>query len=96
MDQSLQATLIANYVSERISARAEFGQPNYIEEPGTTLDFVLRKSLKLGVQTAKLSFAARNLLETEHQEYQQAGGERIDVYNYQPGVSYDLSVSIEF
>ena len=95
-DESLQATLIANYVSERISARAEFGQPNYIEDPGTTLDFVLRKSLKLGGQTAKLSFAARNLLETEHSEFQQAGGQRIDVYTYQPGISYDLSLSVEF
>ena len=95
-DESLQATLIANYVSERISARAEFGQPNYVEEPGATLDFVLRKAVKLGGQELKVSFAARNILETEHSEFQQAGGQRIDVYTYQPGVSYDLSVSVEF
>ena len=96
VDKSLQATLIANYVSERITARAEYGQPNYMEDPGTTLDFVLRKGITLGGQELKVSFAARNLLETEHREYQQFGGQRIDVYRYQPGVSYDLGVSIEF
>ena len=95
-DKSLQATLIANHVSERITARAEYGQPNYMEDPGTTLDFVLRKGITLGARELKLSFAARNLLETEHREYQQSGGQRIDVYRYQPGVSYDLGVSIEF
>ncbi len=95
-DESLQATLIANHVSDRIVARAEFGQPSYMEKPGTSLDFVLRKGVKLGGQELKFSFAARNLLETEHQEYQQAAGQRIDVYRYQPGVSYDLGVSVEF
>lgn len=96
-DSGLQATLIANYVSERISARGEFGQPNYIEEPGTTLDFVLRKSFDLGIgDKATLSFSARNLLGTEHQEYQKGGGNRIDVYTYDPGISYNLGISLEF
>ena len=96
VDKSLQATLIANYVSERITARAEYGQPNYMEEPGTALDFVLRKGVKMGGRELKFSFAARNLLETEHREFQQAHGQRIDVYRYQPGISYDLGVSLEF
>ena len=67
-----------------------------MEKPGTSLDFVLRKGVKLGGQELKFSFAARNLLETEHSEFQQAGGQRIDVYTYQPGISYDLSLSVEF
>ena len=33
----LQATLIANHVSERVSARGRPGQPDYMQEPGTTL-----------------------------------------------------------
>lgn len=93
---NLQATLIANYVSERISARGRPGQPDYIEEPGTTVDFVLRKSFAWEKYKPSLNFSARNLLDTEYQEYQEAGGRRIDVYNYKPGISWDVSLSVEF
>ena len=95
-DASLQATLIANYVSERILARGRPGQPDYLDEPGTTLDFVLRKGLDFGRQKGTLSFAARNLLDTDHREYQETGDRRADIYTYSPGISYNLSLSIEF
>ena len=98
-DGRFQATLIGNHVSERISGRGALGsvrQPDTLEEPGTTLDFVLRKSLDWGSYTPSIKFAARNLLGTEYQEYQQAGGQRLDVYRYEPGVSYSLSVSVDF
>ena len=97
-DSDLQATLVANYVSERISVRGRAGQPDYMEKPGTTLDLVVRKGLDLGYQRFKPSirFSARNLLDTRHEEYQQAGGGRIDLYSYKPGISYDFSLSVEF
>lgn len=94
----LQATLIANHVSERISVRGRSGQPDYMEKPGTTVDFVLRKGLNLGYDRFKPSvrFSARNLLNTRHQEYQQSGGSRIDLYSYKPGTSYDLTLTVGF
>jgi TonB-dependent receptor len=96
-DQRLQATLIANHVSDRISARGRPGQPDYLEDPGTTLDFVLRKGMDFGSRyKTTVSFAARNLLDTRYREYQERGGERVDVYTYKPGVSYDVSLSVEF
>src|SRR5690606_29641587 len=97
-DTDLQATLVANYVSERIAVRGRAGQPDYMEKPGTTLDLVLRKGLDFGYQRFKPSirFSARNLLDTRHEEYQQAGGGRIDLYSYKPGISYDFSLSVEF
>src|SRR5690606_15584703 len=69
-DADLQATLVANYVSERISVRGRAGQPDYIEEPGTTLDLVVRKGLDFGYRHFKPSvrFSARNLLDTRHEE----------------------------
>ncbi|NYZ63913.1 TonB-dependent receptor domain-containing protein [Luteimonas deserti] len=96
-----RATLIANYVSDRISVRGRAGQPDYIEDPGVSLDFVLRKGLDLGSfgwNTVKpsLSFSARNLLNTKHEEYQERGGERIDLYTYKPGISWDVSLSFAF
>lgn len=94
----LQATLIANYVSERISVRGRSGQPDYMEKPGTTLDFVLRKGLDFGYDWIKpsLKFSARNLLNTKHEEYQERGGNRIDLYTYKPGISWDLSLTLDF
>ena len=93
----LKATLIANYVSERISARGRPGQPDYLEDPGTTLDFVVRKGLAdWGMFTPSLSFSARNLLDTKYQEYQESAGNRIDIYTYKPGVSWDVSLTLAF
>ena len=91
-----QATLIANYVGERISARGRPGQPDYVEKPGTSLDLVLRKGFNLGTTEMSLGFSARNLLETDYREFQEGGGNRVDVYRYEPGVSYTLSLSASF
>lgn len=90
-----QATLIANYVGERISARGRPGQPDYVENPGASLDLVLRKGFDLGGTEMTLGFSARNLLEADYREYQD-GIERVDVYRYNPGVSYSLSLSASF
>ncbi len=91
-----QATLIANYVGERVSARGRPGQPDYMENPGTSLDFVLRQEFNFGRNPVTLGFSARNLLETDFRQYQQAGGNKVDVYRYEPGVSYTLSLSTSF
>ena len=40
---SEQGTFIMNYVSERSSARGRPGEPDLIQEPGVTLDFVYRR-----------------------------------------------------
>lgn len=91
-----QATLVANHVSERILARGRPGQPDYMEKPGTTLDLVVRKGFDLWDRRGTLAFTARNLLETDHEEYQERGGRRVDVYTYERGVSYSVSLSVDF
>ena len=58
-DASSQATLIVNYVSERISARGLPGQPDYMQRPGTTVDFNLRKGLSWSGYRGEIGFAAR-------------------------------------
>ena len=67
-----------------------------MENPGTSLDFVLRQEFNLGGNAMSLGFSARNLLETDFHEYQQVGGNKVDVYRYEPGVSYTLSLSASF
>lgn len=91
-----QATLIATYVGDRISARGRPGQPDFIQEPGTMLDLVLRKGVDIGNTAVTVGFEARNLLGTEYQEYQELGGGRVDINRYEPGRSFSFSVSASF
>lgn len=95
-DASSQATLILNYVSERISARGLPGQPDYVQRPGTTLDFNLRKRLSWSGYRGEIGFSARNLLDTDFREFQTRDGNRIDLYRYQPGISYEVNLSFSF
>ena len=95
-DTGSQALLLANYASERISARGRPGQPDFLQDPGTMLDLVLRKQLAWGGTAFTLGFEARNLLGTEYKEYQELNGSRIDLNRYELGTSYSLSLSVKF
>ncbi|WP_312137225.1 TonB-dependent receptor domain-containing protein [Brevundimonas sp.] len=94
-----QATLILNYVSERITARgAGTGgarEPDYLQEPGAFLDFVYRKDFTIKGQDMGLAFEARNLLSTDFEEFQEQNG-RILVNAYELGQSFSLSVTARF
>ncbi len=94
-DAKSQATLLLTYVSERISARGAAGFPDFIQEPGTKVDFVYRKGFKALDRDLKFGFEARNLLGTEYQEYQERG-RRIDINKYDLGRSVSVSLSTEF
>lgn len=91
-----QATLVATYVGERISARGRAGQPDFIQEPGTLLDLVVRKGIDFGTTEVTLGLEARNLLDTEYQEYQELGGGRVDINRYDIGRSLQLTLSASF
>ncbi|MDQ3205467.1 MAG: TonB-dependent receptor, partial [Pseudomonadota bacterium] len=91
-----QATLLVGYASERISARGRPGQPDFIQEPGTMVDLVLRKGFNLGTTQMTLAFEARNLLGEEYQEYQELGGGRVDINRYELGTSYSVSLTASF
>ncbi|MGY0504012.1 TonB-dependent receptor domain-containing protein [Luteimonas sp. e5] len=94
-----QAMLIANYVSERITARGRPGQPDYMEKPGLLLDLALRKSFDAdaaGNLRMSVGLSLRNLLGTDHREYQERDGHKVDVNRYAPGRSYSLSLSASF
>lgn len=95
-DSGSQIMLVANHVSDRISARGRPGQPDYQVKPGTQLDLVLRKGFTLGGIDMTVGFSARNLLDTEYREYQTRNGAEVEVNRYDPGVTYSLSLSASF
>ena len=104
---SSQATLLVGYASERINARGINGfdpatggttvvQPDYVQEPGTSVDLVIKKGFTLWNTKMELGFEARNLFNQEFHEFQEYGGGRADVMRYDLGTSYSLSLSASF
>src|SRR3546814_9263726 len=70
---------MVGYASERINARGIRGfdpatgnivvvQPDYLQEPGTMVDLVLKKGFRMWDTDLTLSFEARNILGEEYRE----------------------------
>lgn len=91
-----QATLIANYVSERTSARGRPGEPDLIQEPGISLDFVFRKDFDYAGREYGFAVQLRNLLGEEFLEYQEQGGNRVIINGYDLGTSGSVSLTARF
>ena len=94
-----QATIIVNYVSERVSARGAGGagnrEPDYIQDPGVFVDFVFRKDFEYGGQDLGLAVELRNLLNTDFDEFQELGN-KILINNYELGSSASVSLTARF
>lgn len=94
-----QATIIVNYVSDRITARgagaAGAREPDYIQDPGVFLDFVYRKSFDYAGRELGFSLELRNLLGTDYDELQELGN-RIRINNYTLGRSASVGLSARF
>jgi outer membrane receptor protein involved in Fe transport len=91
-----QATLLAAYASERISARGRPGQPDLIVEPGVIVDFVFRQGFAAFGQDMTFSLEARNLLGEDFEEYQELGGGRVDINTYELGRSFSVGLTVRF
>ncbi len=94
-----QATIIINYVSERITARgagaAGNREPDYIQDPGIFVDFVFRKDFEYGGRDLGLAVELRNLLNTDFDEFQELGN-KILINNYKLGSSASVSLTARF
>jgi outer membrane receptor protein involved in Fe transport len=93
-----QQTFLLNYASTRVVSRGLNGsppQPDVIEKPGFTLDFVARQGVSLFDKEVELKFEARNITGTKHQEFQRSGNNRVDTNSYKVGTTLALSASIK-
>jgi outer membrane receptor protein involved in Fe transport len=91
--RGLQATLLLNYASDRVSNRGRPGFPDVLVRPGMTLDFTFRKIFtnSEGTET-ELMFEARNLLSAEYNEFQRLGTGIVSVNKYALGQSFSLAL----
>lgn len=96
-DANSQATLLVSYASKRVSARASsIDLPDLQQDPGVRLDFVYRKTFVVMDHELAASFEARNLLGTDAEEYQEAGGKRFDTNSYALGTTVSVGLTARF
>jgi len=89
-----QFTVLLNYASERVTQRAG-AQPDFVEDPGLTVDFVARSEIKLGVPM-ELSFEVRNIFGRDNFEFQEIGDNRIEFNTFDVGTRFALGVTANF
>ncbi len=91
-----QQTILVNFASERVTNRGAANQPDIIERPGITLDFVAREGIKLANRDFEVKFEARNLLRKRYQEFQQFDGNKVFYNRYRLGTTFALGASVKF
>ncbi len=98
-DSLSQLTLLASYASERTTYRGARSPiyPDAVEEPGLSIDVVLRQGIRIGGAEAELKLEARNIFETQYRERQDYGEAGIiDVNTYDRGARLSAGLSIRF
>lgn len=94
-DRLQQFTVLLNYASERVTRR-DFQRPDIIEDPGLTVDVVVRSEASFLGNRVELEFEARNIFARDNYEFQSTGENRIETNTYAKGSSFSLGASIEF
>lgn len=99
-DSLSQQTLLINYASKRVVSRGFAGtprQPDVYEDPGLTIDLVLRQGISLGGDKGfEIKLEGRNLTGRRHEEYQQFEDGRLEINTYKVGRVFSASASIKF
>lgn len=95
-DSLSQQTILLTYASNRVTNRGPGTQPDLQEKPGLTIDFVARQGFTLGKAEMEFKFEARNLTNTDFEEFQALNGSKIFNNFYQRGRSFSLGISAKF
>lgn len=91
-----QATLLVTYSSERSTARAPGGQPDFVQDPGVNLDLVYKKGFAIAGRDFSFDFKAQNLLGEDFDEFQSGNNGFVQVNKYDLGTSISFGLSTEF
>lgn len=98
-DSLSQQTLMLNYASKRTISRGLYGtgQPDVVENPGLTIDVVIRQGFTVMGKEFEVKLEGRNLTGRRHEEYQQfSDGSRVDWNTYNVGRVFSASASVKF
>jgi len=91
-----QLTLLGSWTDERIMRRGQGSVEPVIDVPGVNVDLVYKQFFTVGDTDMTLSLAARNLTNTDHEEYQiYARGKNV-VDQYERGQTFSVSLTAEY
>ncbi|AWW75501.1 TonB-dependent receptor [Erythrobacter sp. KY5] len=93
-EKTQQLSVLFNYASERVTQRAG-AQPDFVEDPGLTIDIVARTELQLGVPM-ELSLEVRNITGRDNFEFQELGANRVEFNTFQVGTTFALGITANF
>ena len=95
-----QFTLLVGWTDERILQRGSPGAggsiPDVVDEPGIQLDAVFRQHVNIQGTDFTIALSARNLLGTEHREFQRSGLGETEYNTYDRGRSLSASLTARF
>jgi outer membrane receptor protein involved in Fe transport len=95
-----QFTLLVGWVDERVLQRGDptqlGGVPDVVEKPGVQLDAVYRYNVNIAGQDFTIGLSARNLLGTDHQEFQTSTVGRTEFDTYKRGRSLSATLTAKF
>ncbi|WP_285713335.1 TonB-dependent receptor domain-containing protein [Erythrobacter oryzae] len=94
-DKVQQFTVLLNYASERVTLRGG-ALPDVVEDPGLTVDVVVRSEVKLGGLPLEVSLEARNIFGRDNFEFQEINGNRAEINTFQVGTTFSIGVKAEF
>lgn len=91
-----QTTFLIGWVSERITRRGLGALPSTRETPGLQFDIVHKQDIEIGGQHFQLGLSARNLLGTDHEEFQLSNIGRTEANTYERGRTVSASLTADF
>ena len=91
-----QQTILVTYASKRAVSRGGGGFGDVIEDPGISVDFVIRQGIRLFGINTEWKAEVRNIFAEDHEEFLAADGNRVDLNTYDLGRKFSLSVSASF
>ncbi|MEM1051117.1 MAG: TonB-dependent receptor [Pseudomonadota bacterium] len=94
-DKIQQAFFLINYASERVVNRG-FINPDVVENPGLTVDFVARQELAPFGLPLEASFEVRNIFGRDNFEFQENETGRIELNTFNVGTSFSFGLKAEF
>ena len=94
-EKTQQFSFLFNYASERVTTRG-FINPDIVENPGLTVDFVGRSEVRAFGRPFELSVEVRNIFGRDNFEYQENETGRIEINSYDVGTEFSLGIKAEF
>jgi len=96
IEKTQQAFFLFNFASERVTTRGFSVDPDIVENPGLSVDFVARQELSTFGIPVEFSFEVRNIFGRDNFEFQENETGRVEINTFDVGTSFSLGLKADF